>query len=367
MSELPIVVSASPRLRAQRSAFRMTVAVAVFAAIVVALIFARLIVVAAIVGIGIGVILAPVLKTMHRRLRIPRGLAAALVAAAAITLMGLVAWSIFSVVESQVAQLAERTPELLRRLQDRVSGLLSRYAWLKQSIETMDLAAGASGMGGLIFKGAWSGIGVLSALVFALVIGLYVAVDAEEYREGAVRAFPAPHRERAADLLKKSAITIRIWFRAQLIDMLIIGTLTSLGLWIVGADYWLLFGVLTGLLGIIPYVGIAIVVVFAALITLASDPSRLPWVLGVFLATQQLEGNLILPLVMRGSAKIPAMPLLVFMLLMGTWAGLLGVLIAPPLFAVICLVYRELYLPRMDAAHPAAVAAPPRNQRATGP
>src|SRR3546814_19070316 len=67
-------------------------------------------------------------------------------------------------------------------------------------------------------------------------------------------------------------------FRAQLIDMASIGTLTSIGLWLVGADYWLLFGTLTGLLGIMPYAGIAIVVLFSGLVTMASDISRLPWV-----------------------------------------------------------------------------------------
>lgn len=94
--------------------------------------------------------------------------------------------------------------------------------------------------------------------------------------------------------------------------------LTSIGLWSVGADYWLLLGVLTGLLGIIPYAGIAIVVVFTTLATITSDFSRLPWVLGVFFLTQQIEGHVVLPLVMRVRAQLPVVPLLVFMLVMAS-------------------------------------------------
>ena len=323
------------------------VALLVFAAVI--LVFARLIVVAVLVGAGLGVILAPRLRALHQRLRIPRGLAAALVVLIGIAVVGVIGWAISHVVGAQLTQLAERMPDLLRQLQGQLQGLLSAYPWLKRNVASMDLAGSASGLGAALFKGAWSGVGVFSALLFAVVIGLYVAVGAREYRDGMVRAFPAARRGEAERFLKQAADTIRNWFEAQLIDMLIIGSLTSLGLWVVGAEYWLLLGVLTGLLGIIPYVGIAIVVVFAALITLGSDPSRLPWVLGVFIATQQLEGNLVLPLVMRGRAQLPAVPLLVFMLLLGTWAGLLGVLIAPPLFAVLCLAYRELYLPRVDA------------------
>src|SRR3546814_20758897 len=69
--------------------------------------------------------------------------------------------------------------------------------------------------------------------------------------------------------------------------MAIIGTLTSIGLWLVGADYWLLFGTVSGLLGIIPYVGIAIVVLFSVPVISASAIGRLPWVLGVLLVSLQ--------------------------------------------------------------------------------
>src|SRR3546814_15492197 len=95
--------------------------------------------------------------------------------------------------------------------------------------------------------------------------------------------------------------------------MAIIGTLTSIGLWLVGADYWLLFGTLTGLLGIIPYAVIAIVVLFSGLVTMASDLSRMPLVLGVFFVTQQIEGHVVLPLVMRDRPRLPPGPPLVLL------------------------------------------------------
>lgn len=368
-----MAITKSERLQfssAARPALQVVNYIVALLALVVILIGAQPIVVAVLVGVGIGVLLAPALQTMHRVLHIPHGLAAALLAVAGIALIVAIAWGISSVMESQVAQLAERGPELIQRLQGYVQQVLSRYPWLQRNMASLDLASEISGVGALLFKGAWSGVGVLSALVFAVVIGLYVAVEAPDYHRGAVHAIPAAHRARADRFLSQAARTIRIWFNAQLIDMLIIGSLTSIGLWAVGAEYWLLLGVLTGLFGIIPYVGIGIVVIFAALVTLGSDAARLPWVLGVFIATQQLEGNVILPLVMRGRARLPAVPLLVFMLLMGTWAGLLGVLMAPPLFAVLLLAYREFYLPRADGAEapaPADATAVPSQREGAPP
>ncbi len=323
--------------------------VAILVLVGVLLVWARLIVVALVVGLGVGAILAPVLERMQRQFRIPRGIAAALIALLGLALVAGTGWAIAGVVDSQASLLADRGPALMQRLQQISHDLLQRFPWLQKNVASMDIGGTASSVGTAVFKGAWSSVGTLSALLFSTVLGLYLATDARAYRDGAVRAIPARHRERAHDFLGKAAKVVRTWFGAQLIDMLIIGTLTSVGLWIVGADYWLLLGVMTGALGIIPYVGILIVVTFAALLTLASDVSRLPLVLGVFLVTQQAEGHLILPMVMRGKVQLPAVPLLVIMLLMGSWAGLLGVLIAPPLFAVLRLAYIEFYLPRMDA------------------
>ena len=333
----------------RRDPYRIANYVAILVVIGVLLIWARLIVVSLLVGVGIGAILAPVLETMQKRLRVPRGIAAAIIALIGIALVGGIGWAFAGVIDSQAALLAERGPALIQRLQELAGNLLHRFPWLQKNVATMDVGGTASSVGAMVFQGAWSGVGVLSALVFSIVIGLYVAVDAREYREGVVRAVPDKDRERADRFVGQASKVVRNWFNAQLIDMLIIGTLTSVGLWIVGADYWLLLGLLTGVLGIIPYVGILIVVVLAALLTLASDVSKLPLVLGVFLFTQQLEGHVILPMVMRGKVQLPAVPLLVIMLLMGSWAGLLGVLIAPPLFAVIRLAYIEFYLPQVDA------------------
>jgi len=132
-----------------------------------------------------------------------------------------------------------------------------------------------------------------------------------------------------------------------MIDMLILGIMTAIGLWIVGVDYWAVYGVLTALFGIIPYVGTLIVVGCAVLITLASEPSLVPWVIVVFVVVQQIEVNIILPMLMKGQVELPEVPLLIFILLLGSWLGIVGVFLAPPFFAIMRVLYIELYLPRV--------------------
>lgn len=317
--------------------------------LVALLLFARLIVISTLIGIGLGAILAPQLRWVLRRYQVPRAVSAAIVAALGLAVVGIVGYFLFGLVQAQFVALSERMPQLIESLQALTNRWAARYPGLMDGAASIDVAGTVRAIGANLFRGAWSGFSIAGGLVFAFVVALYTAIDADRYHRGLLEACPPRARQQLAAFLEASALTIRTWFRAQLLDMAIIGTLTSLGLLAVGADYWLLFGVLTALLGIIPYAGIAIVVAFASLVTLASDASRLPWVIGVFVLTQQLEGHVILPMVMRGAAQLPAVPLLVFMLLLGTWGGLLGVLMAPPLFAVLLVAWRGWYVPRVQA------------------
>lgn len=310
--------------------------------------FARTVVVMCLIGIGLGVLVSPILNVLRRRYHIPRAASALLLLVLFTAMLAVVGYGIYSLVADQVQSLTNRAPEIIRSLQDRFSGYFTRYPWIREEINNFNVGETARAVIDHFFRGLQSGFATTSGLVFAGILGLYTAVDAKNYYQGVVRAVRPAKRAKAEAFLLGSADLLRKWFRAQLVDMVIIGALTAIGLWIVGADYWLLFGLLTAIFGIIPYIGILLVVVFAGLVTLASDPGNFFWVVGVFIATQQIEGNVVLPMVMRGQAELPEVPLLIFMLLLGSWLGLLGVFLAPPLFAVLRVAYCELYLPAIE-------------------
>lgn len=295
------------------------------------------------IGIGIGVIVSPVLSLAKRKFKIPRALGALLCLLFITLVIGGAAFGIWFLVSDQVESLSARFPEI----QGNLESLLSKYPWLQKQIGKLNLGAIARGFGSTFFKGMVTSITAISGFVFALILGLYTTVSLDEYFAALVRAFPQARRDKAAHILSRCATTLRLWFRAQLIDMVILGFITGIGLWISGVDYWAVYGLLTAIFSIIPYIGLVIVIACASLITLASEPSQLLWVLTVFMVTQQIEGNFILPMVMRGQVELPEVPLLIFMLLLGSLLGIVGVLLAPPLFAVLRVLYVELYLPRV--------------------
>jgi predicted PurR-regulated permease PerM len=312
--------------------------------------FSLSIIMMSLIGIGIGVLLAPILSFLRQKFKIPRALSALLCLIIIILVVGGASYGAWYLVSDQVDSLSERAPEISTNLKTHLTSITNRYPWLRDQFESLDIGAAAKNLTSHLFKGLQTSFVGISGFLFALILSLYTAVAIKEYFAATVRAFPNKHRDKAESVLHSCATTLRLWFRAQMIDMLILGVMTGIGLWIAGVDYWAVYGLLTAIFGIIPYLGTLIVVGVASLITLASEPALVPWVIVVFVVVQQIEGNIVLPMLMKGQVELPEVPLLIFILLFGSWIGIVGVFLAPPLFAVLRVIYMELYLPRVDRA-----------------
>jgi len=311
----------------------------------------RMVVIASLIGIGIGVLISPLLDHLQKWFKLRRGFCALFLIIGLLILTALIGGFIGWIIFEQGSLLIEDMPKFSAKLRTQLENMFDRFPWILEQIKGFDFVGTLQGIVQYLMGGIQLGFVAVGGVLFALIIGIYLAVDGDFYFNGTVRAFPPQHRDRVHDLLKKCAYVTRVWFRAQLLDMAIIGLITTIGLLIAGVEFWALFGLLTALFGIIPYVGVMVVVVIVSLITLASDPSQVPWVLLVFIITQQIEGNVVLPWVMKGQAEIPEALLIIVMLFFGFWFGLLGVFIAPPLVAVMICLYRNLYLPAIETPH----------------
>lgn len=305
------------------------------------------IVVVSLIGIGIGVLVAPILSFANQKFKIPRALSVLLCLIVIIIIIGGAGFGIWFLVSEQVENLISRSPEISANLKIRILSLFVKYPWLQAHLEALNIGTAAQGLVSPFFKGLLTSFAAISGFLFALILSMYTAVSLNDYFTAVVYAFPQNRRHKVAYILSRCATILRLWFRAQMIDMLILGFMTAIGLWFVGVDYWAVYGFLTALFGIIPYLGPLIVVGCAVLITLASEPSLVLWVIAVFVVVQQIEGNIILPMLMKGQVELPEVPLLIFILFLGSWLGIVGVFIAPPLFAIMRVLYLELYLPRV--------------------
>ncbi len=86
---------------------------------------------------------------------------------------------------------------------------------------------------------------------------------------------------------------VQRWFVGQLADMAIMGLLSAAVLWVIGVPFALPLGVLSGVLGFVPYIGFAVSLVPPVLLALADDPLKAVWVVVAYVLIQQVEINLI--------------------------------------------------------------------------
>jgi predicted PurR-regulated permease PerM len=307
------------------------------------------------IGVGLGVLISPLMWILKKRYGIARSLSALIIFFLMLVGSAGLGYGIFFLVADQGSSLVARAPQIIAAVQKRAADLSEKQPWLVEQIQAFDFAAAAKAALQKVFQGLGAGTMVVSTAILIFLIALYVAINSSEYFGGLVRAFPAHRRAKATTVLRACGQVLRRWFRSQLIVMSITGTVTTLGLWIIGVDYWLLFGLMTALLGVIPYVGIILTVVATSLVTLGTNPENIYWVLGLFFVVQQLEGNFLIPYVMKENIELPEAHLIILMLILSSWFGILGAFMAPPLLAVGRKIYHLTYLPEMDAATEVAV------------
>jgi len=200
-----------------------------------------------------------------------------------------------------------------------------------------------------------SSLGMMTGCVVVVVTAVYLAASPELHVGGVLHLVPFPMRPRVREVLARTGQVLRLWVLGQLVDMLAVGVLAGIGLWVLGVPVPFALGVLSALLTFIPYVGAVLAAVPATLLALmVSWPTAL-WALGVYTLCHCVEGYLIAPNVQRRMVELPPALMLMSMTVAGALFGLLGVAVGAPLAAVGMTAVRMLYVE--DVLHDDTVGA----------
>jgi predicted PurR-regulated permease PerM len=191
---------------------------------------------------------------------------------------------------------------------------------------------------------AGSTFGALSGAALMLVMGLYLALAPRVYRDGLVRLMPLSARESVGEALDACGSALSRWLLGQSASMLFVGATTALGLWLLDVPLAFSVGVLSGLLAFIPFFGAIAGGLLAVLLGFMQGPETALYVLILALVIQQIEGNVLMPLVERWAVGLPPVLGIAATVMFGVLFGLLGVLLAAPAMIVLMVVAQRLYI-----------------------
>ncbi len=181
-------------------------------------------------------------------------------------------------------------------------------------------------------------------VLFSLVVTLYVALDPDVYRRGVVWMIPVEHEAVATLTMTRMCVALRWWMLGRLASMVVIGLLTSLGMWLIGIPSPLALGALAGLLSFVPNIGPIVSAAPGIVLAVPGGPWMVLSALGVYVAAQVVESNLVSPLVDQYTVATPPAVLVVAQVIMGVLAGAWGLLIATPLLVVVLVLTQQLYV-----------------------
>ncbi len=322
------------------------------------------------IGLALAYLFHPLITWAEVRWKLPRPVTiAGILVFMSAMLLGMVIWLGPEFV-TQIKTLGGAMPGYLQKLAGYLNFDISGLrATVEQKIKEIQADPGSflADAASQLLAGTGTAFGligsVLSAAMYLLVtmllIPIYFFFFAWQFGP-MVRHFhqyiPASRRDSVMAIIGKMDRLVSTYFRARVIIALIMGVLLSVGWWAVGVPYWFLLGMISGLLGLMPYASIigwpiAIGLKWLDVINGANAGAFSPAIFIapsiVFFVVQALDGVLLTPLIQGRSLDMSIVTIIIVVFIGGAVGGLYGLLLCIPVAACIKVLLQDVFLPRL--------------------
>lgn len=158
------------------------------------------------------------------------------------------------------------------------------------------------------------------------------------------KLFDKEEHGRLQDIITRIKISINNYILGLIFEMFVVSILTGLGLWIIGAKYFILLGLMTGILNLIPYIGIMIAGILTILSSLTGTPelSMVVSIIIVNIVVQLIDNNILVPLIINSKVEINALVSIIGIIIGGSVAGIAGMFLAIPLLAILKIIFDRI-------------------------
>ncbi len=162
----------------------------------------------------------------------------------------------------------------------------------------------------------------------------YMFKDGHKFPKAVSKFFPSDYREEGLKILKETGETLSAYIQGQVMVALAVGILAFIGYLIIDLPYALIMALIVAFTNIIPYVGPIIGGTPAVLVAFFDSPTKALLVIVVILVAQQIEGNFLSPMILGKSLDTHPATIIIILLAAGNLAGVLGMVLAVPTYAV---------------------------------
>ena len=283
----------------------------------------------------------PLSKTRH----VSRGWAITVVMLLLLSILGALLLTLLPALVDQIASLVKNIPVLVDTIQH-WANQLSQINFSKEygiDFNLDKLQQEVQNIGKTVVSGMATSLSAVIAKLTSFtvtaitvpVMTIYMLYDGNKLAPFIQKVFPSKQQARISDILGRLNQTLAQYISGQVLEMIFVGVFTAIGYFMIGQKYALLLGVFAGITNMIPYVGPYIGLVPALFVALTDSFWQAFWVIVVVLIVQQVDSNLIYPRVMGASLHVHPLTIIVLLLAAGNIAGIAGMILAVPFYAVI--------------------------------
>jgi len=296
-----------------------------------------------VLGLLIAILLMPLSRFMEKKLRFPRSLSSILASLLALAIIG----GVIYVLSLQVAKLANDWPSFQKQFTDLIDdlqGWISRTFGVKRKDQLLylnDTAKKSISTGTAILEKALKSIGyVLMLTGFTFLFTLFFLLYRTHLIKFLVASFSETYHTTVFEIIDNIQFMVKKYLVGLFLQMLIVTILSLIAYTIIGVKYNFMLAILTGILNILPYIGIFTALLIGALITFATaGVSHVLFIVIAIVVIHAIDGNIIMPRVVGSKVKINSLIVIIGLVIGEMLWGIAGMLLTIPVLAIMKIVF----------------------------
>jgi predicted PurR-regulated permease PerM len=293
------------------------------------------------ISIILVLILNPAVDVLERK-KIPRAIGALTLFFTAFLFLGLVTYLVAPPLAKELSHLASVLPLYFNNtLIDQQFLNYGLYGPLQDIL--VEISGHLKNAASSILAGILGVMGGFISAILILVISFYLVIEKNGVERFVKEAVPNNLQPRVLKIVERIQLKLSRWFIGQLSLGFIVGSMSFVGLHLLGVPYALVLGIIAGILELIPYLGPTLSAIPAIIIAFTVSPILALLTLILYFLIQQFENYLIVPKVMEKSVNLHPVIIIIVILIGGKFAGITGAILAVPTATIISIVLDNFY------------------------
>ncbi|MDD4412215.1 MAG: AI-2E family transporter [Patescibacteria group bacterium] len=293
------------------------------------------------VSMIIALALIPFVDKLHER-KIPRALSLVILYLLLFIFLSLSVYLIIPPIIKETGELANNLPAYIQSAQSSLFKFGTKYPELSKLTDSIsNLNKSLESMTGGIIDTISSLFGGILSFLLVLIITFYIVAEEDFFKKSVDQLVPVKQKKRIFKLIDQIEQKVGYWLLGQFFLCFIIFLFTYIGLSLVGIKYALVLAIIAGVTEAIPYLGPIIASVPGILLALVQSPILAIIVAGMYFLIQQLENNILVPMVMKQAVGLNPIVSIVVLMIGFKLGGVMGAIIAIPVATIISVILKD--------------------------